>query len=196
MGFARLVVLASGNGSNFQAIVDATTTGTLAAEVSALVTDRVSAPVIERARRAGVVIEVVEREPDEDRAHYDVRLADIVASHIPDVVVLAGWMRVLTMQFLGRFPDRVVNLHPALPGELPGTDAIRRAWDEYCAGTRSRTGVMVHRVPDEQIDAGPVIVSVEVPFLAAETFDQFSERMHATEHCALVEALRRILVAD
>lgn len=196
MGFARLVVLASGNGSNFQAIVDATTTGTLAAEVSALVTDRSSAPVIERARRAGVVIEVVEREPDEDRAHYDVRLADIVASHIPDVVVLAGWMRVLTMQFLGRFPDRVVNLHPALPGELPGTDAIRRAWDEYCTGTRSRTGVMVHRVPDEQIDAGPVIVSVEVPFLAAETFDQFSERMHATEHCALVEALRRILVAD
>ena len=80
----------------------------------------------------------VGRHDGEARADYDARLADVVAGFGPDFVVLAGWMRILTMSFLGWFPDRVVNLHPALPGELPGTHAIERAWQEALAGERTR----------------------------------------------------------
>ena len=105
----------------------------------------------------------VGRNAGEARADYDARLADVVAGFGPDFVVLAGWMRILTMSFLGWFPDRVVNLHPALPGELPGTHAIERAWQEALAGERTATGVMVHLVPDEGVDDGPVLATRDRP---------------------------------
>src|SRR5262245_19409577 len=111
----RLVVLASGTGSNLQAILDASAGGTLPAEVVAVVSDRPGAVAVDRATAAGVPAIVLAPEPGEVRADFDTRLAAAVGAHAPDLVVLAGWMRILTMSFLGRFPDRVVNLHPALP---------------------------------------------------------------------------------
>jgi phosphoribosylglycinamide formyltransferase 1 len=135
----RLVVLASGTGSNLQAILDACADATLPAEVVAVVSDRPSAAALDRATGAGVPAVALPAAPGEVRADYDTRLAAAVSAHAPDVVVLAGWMRILTMSFLQRFPDRVVNLHPALPGELPGTHAIERAWHEALAGERTRT---------------------------------------------------------
>ena len=105
----------------------------------------------------------VGRHAGEPRADYDARLADVVAGFAPDVVVLAGWMRILTMSFLGWFPGRVINLHPALPGELPGTHAIERAWHEALAGERTATGVMVHLVPAEGVDDGPCSPPTTVP---------------------------------
>ena len=115
----RLVVLASGNGSNLQAVLDACATGTLPARVVAVVSDHDHAFALKRAADAGVPSVHVGRHQGEPRADYDARLADVVAGFGPDLVVLAGWMRILTSSFLGWFPDRVVNLHPALPGELP-----------------------------------------------------------------------------
>src|SRR5918993_2111147 len=158
----RVVVLASGNGSNLQAVLDASAEGRLPADVVAVVSDHADAHALARAGAAGIPAVHVGRNQGEARADYDARLADVVAGFGPDVVVLAGWMRILTMSFLGWFPDRVVNLHPALPGELPGTHAIERAWQEALAGERVRTGVMVHLVPDEGVDDGPVVASVEV----------------------------------
>ena len=96
----------------------------------------------------------------QSRSSYDERLADVVAAMHPDVVVLAGWMRLLTMSFLQRFPMRVVNLHPALPGEFPGTKAIERALEAAQRLGLRRTGVMVHFVPDEGMDDGPVIAAI------------------------------------
>ena len=125
---ARLVVLASGNGSNLQAVLDACAAGELPAGVVAVVSDQADATALRRAADAGVPAVHVGRHDGEARADYDARLADVVAGFGPDVVVLAGWMRILTMSFLGWFPGRVVNLHPALPGELPGTHAIERAF--------------------------------------------------------------------
>src|SRR6188472_3149398 len=115
----RLVVLASGSGSNLQAVLDACAAGTIAAQVALVVTNRPDAGALDRAARAGVRAVTLAPLADEPRSEYDTRLAEVVASARPDHVVLAGWMRILTMSFLGRFPGQVVNLHPALPGELP-----------------------------------------------------------------------------
>jgi formyltetrahydrofolate-dependent phosphoribosylglycinamide formyltransferase len=186
---ARLVVLASGNGSNLQALVDAAAVDALPAEVVAVVSDQAAAGALTRAGAAGIPACHVGRHDGEARADYDARLADVVAGFGPDFVVLAGWMRVLTMSFLGWFPNRVVNLHPALPGELPGTRAIERAWQEALAGERTATGVMVHLVPDEGVDDGPVLASLTVPIHPDDTLETLSTRVHRAEHRLLVDTL-------
>jgi phosphoribosylglycinamide formyltransferase 1 len=188
----RLVILASGNGSNAQAIIDACANGNLPAEVMAVVSDHGDARALVRANDAGLPAVHVGRRTGESRADYDARLADIVTGFDPDWVVLAGWMRVLTLNFLGWFPGMVVNLHPALPGELPGLHAIERAHAEALAGTRTSTGVMVHLVPDEGVDVGPVLATAEVTILPSDTLDELEQRVHAVEHSLLVDTLRNL----
>jgi phosphoribosylglycinamide formyltransferase-1 len=186
---ARLVVLASGAGTNLQAVLDACGDRRIGADVVAVVSDRVDAFALDRADRAGVPSVRVGVHDDEPRSDYDARLADVVAGFAPDYVVLAGWMRILTMSFVGWFPDRVVNLHPALPGELPGTRAIERAWEEGQSGERDHSGVMVHLVPDEGVDDGPVLGTRQVPLDPNGSIADFEEQMHAAEHALLVEVL-------
>lgn len=186
---ARLVVLASGGGSNLQAILDACDDRRIAADVVAVVSDRAKARALDRARGAGVAAEHLDPAPAADRRAYDSSLAQLVASHSPDFVVLAGWMRLLSGSFLDAFPDRVLNLHPALPGELPGLHAIERAFAEHEAGRRTGSGVMVHLVPDELVDAGPVLGSAAVPIRADDTLESFAQRMHAAEHRLLVDVV-------
>jgi len=186
---ARFAVLASGTGTNVQAILDACSDGGLPADVVAVVSDHADAGALDRARRAGVPAVHVGRLPGEARPDYDARLADAVAGYEPDFIVLAGWMRVLTMSFLGTFPDRVVNLHPALPGELPGTHAIERAWHEALAGERTVTGVMVHLVPSESVDDGPVLGTAVVPIHPDDTLETLTGRIRRTEHQLLVATL-------
>jgi formyltetrahydrofolate-dependent phosphoribosylglycinamide formyltransferase len=193
MNRRRLVVLVSGNGSNLQAVLDACAQGTLDAEVVAVVSNRSDAFGLERGRLAGVATVCLEPRPGEERSDYDARLADVVAGFGPDIVVLAGWMRILTMSFLGWFPGGVVNLHPALPGEYPGTRAIERAFADARVGRRDHTGVMVHLVPDEGVDDGPTLATAIVPIAADDTLETLSARVHATEHRLLVEALATLL---
>lgn len=191
---SRVVVLVSGNGSNLQAILDACADGTLhdRAEVVAVVSDRSDAYALQRAASAGVPSVHIGRHTDEQRADYDARLADIVSGFEPDLIVLAGWMRILTTSFLGWFPDLVINLHPARPGELPGTHAIERAWQEALAGEREITGVMVHRVPDEGVDVGPVLATEDVPILPDDTLETLEDRVHSVEHRLLVDTIRTL----
>lgn len=190
---ARLVVLASGHGSNLQAVVDACESGVLAAQVVGVSGDRAEAYALERARERGIEAVAVSREPGEERRHYDRRLADTVAAWEPDWIVLAGFMRLLSTQFLDRFPGRVLNVHPALPGELPGVGAIERAYDEARAGRRTHTGVMVHLVPDEGVDSGPVILSETVAIDPHDTLADLEERVHAVEHRLLIAALADVI---
>jgi phosphoribosylglycinamide formyltransferase-1 len=187
--------MASGNGSNLQAIIDACASGRLDAEVVAVVTNRADAGALERAGRAGIPSVRVGAQDGEARDDYDARLADVVAGFAPDIVVLAGWMRILSMSFLGWFPDRVVNLHPALPGEYPGVGAIERAWEDARRGATSRTGVMVHLVPDEGVDDGPVLGVRAVEIDTDGTFDDFAARVHHTEHALLVDVLAELVAA-
>jgi phosphoribosylglycinamide formyltransferase-1 len=190
---SNLVVLISGNGSNLQAILDAHADGRLPARVAAVISNRASAYGLERARAAGVPALVHTFKPYRDagrtRAEYDADLARLVAGYAPDWVVLAGWMHVLGNAFLSRFPDRVVNLHPALPGTFPGTDAIARALEAYRHGAIAQTGVMVHLVPDEGVDSGPVLAQQIVPIAPGDTLDTLTARVHAVEHRLLVDTL-------
>ena len=185
----RLVVLISGSGTNLQAILDACAAGKVNAEVAAVVSNKRDAFGLERARQAGVPALIKPRPKEQDRREYDAELAELVASYSPDWVILAGWMRVLSSNFLDRFPSRVINLHPALPGTFPGTHAIERAFEAYQQGKIQVTGVMVHLVPDEGVDCGPVLLQEEVPILAEDTLESLEARIHAVEHRLLVAAI-------
>lgn len=186
---SRLVVLASGSGSNLQAILDACGSHQLAAQVVGVVSDQPTAFALERAATAGVPAACIPRKTSEVRATYDARLAEQVATFAPDWVVLAGFMRLLTRTFLDRFPSRIVNLHPALPGQLPGVRAIERAYAEWLAGHRTHSGLMVHLVPDEGVDDGPVLATETVPFHPDDTLHDFAQRMHQAEHRLLIDTL-------
>jgi folate-dependent phosphoribosylglycinamide formyltransferase PurN len=105
--------------------------------------------------------------------------------------VLAGWMHVLSPAFLSPFPNCVLNLHPALPGSFPGTDAIRRAFGAFGRGEITHTGVMVHWAVPE-VDAGPVVATAAVPIYPTDTLADLETRIHETEHGLLVDALRTV----
>jgi formyltetrahydrofolate-dependent phosphoribosylglycinamide formyltransferase len=126
------------------------------------------------------------------REAYDADLAEEVMAYTPDLVVLAGWMHVLSPAFLERFPGRVINLHPALPGQFAGTHAIQRAYEAFQSGEIDHTGVMVHWVVPE-VDAGPVLASAAVPILAGDSLDDLEARIHAVEHRLLVDAIKTAL---
>ncbi len=194
----RIAVLISGFGSNLEAILDAVARGDLpGVEVALVVSNRREAHGIERAVKHGVPVIYFPLTPysraGRSRREYDADLASILGAFGVTWVVLAGWMHLLSDQFLSRFPARVVNLHPALPGTFPGTHAIERAYRAYQRGEITHTGIMVHLVPDEAVDAGPVVAQEEIPILPGDSLPDLEERVHAVEHRLLVQALRDLL---
>ena len=175
---ARFAVLASGSGTNLQALLDA-----YPRELVVVAGDREGAFAFERARRAGVPVEHVEPGNFETRKEFDGELAWRVARHDVGLVVGAGYMRVLTPAFLERFPA-VINVHPSLLPEFRGLDALKRALE---AGVKE-TGVTVHFMVEE-VDAGPVISQEAVPVLPEDTEETLLERLHPVEHRLLVRAV-------
>ena len=159
-----------------------------------MISNKDSAYGLIRAQKAFVPAIYKPRRATQTRHEYDVELAGLVESFTPDWVVLAGWLRLLSRSFLERFPSRVVNLHPALPGAFPGLHAIERAWGAFRQGQVTHTGVMVHLVPDEAVDAGPVLAQEIVPIYAGDTLAELEARVHQVEHRLLVETLRRLCV--
>lgn len=191
---ARLVILISGSGSNLQAIIDACESGRLPARVVAVFADRSEAGGLQRAEAHH--IPTVVAHPVPNRAFYDASLAGQVSVFEPDWVVLAGWMRLLSMNFLSHYPRRVINLHPALPGQFPGTRAVERAFAAAQRGEIGQTGVMVHLVPDEGVDDGPLLASQTVPILPDDTLETLTARVRQAEHDLLVETLRRVVTGE
>jgi formyltetrahydrofolate-dependent phosphoribosylglycinamide formyltransferase len=190
----RLVVFISGSGSNLQAILDATAAGRLDAKVVLVVSNRKDAYGLTRAKNAGVPTLYFPFKPYRDagkeRGVYDADLAQKVSEVQADLVVLAGWMHVLSPAFLGRFPKRVINLHPAMSGTFVGVGGIEWAFEAYQRGEIDHGGCMVHYVIPE-VDAGPVIVQKPVPILPDDTLDTYEERVHATEHRIMIEAIQK-----
>jgi len=190
--------LISGSGSNLEAILTAVEEEKLpGVEVALVVSNRRDAFGIKRAVRHGVPVVYFPLAPytaaDRPRADYDADLASIVNAFGATWVVLAGWMHVMGNSFIRHFPSRMVNLHPALPGTFAGTHAIERAFEAFKKGEIEHTGIMVHLVPDEEVDAGPVVAQEEIEILPEDTVDDLEERVHAVEHRLLVQALHGLL---
>lgn len=182
----RLVVLASGNGTNLQAILDRLH-GQAGVEVVGVGSDKPTAGALQRARLAGVETAVFPRADYSDRTVRDEAIGNWIESRRADLVVLAGYMQLLSAPFVARFRNRVVNIHPALLPAFPGLDAIGQALD---AGVET-TGVTVHFV-DEGVDTGPVIAQREVPIPPGITREELEAAVHAVEHELYPEAIRMI----
>jgi phosphoribosylglycinamide formyltransferase 1 len=185
-GCFKLVVLASGRGSNLQAILDRIH-GRDGIEVVGVGSDKVAAPALLLARAAGVETATFPAEKYADRAVRDAAMGDWIESLGADLVVLAGYMQLLGGAFVARFRNRIVNVHPALLPAFPGLDAIGQA---LAAGVET-TGVTVHFV-DEGVDTGPVIVQQEVAVPAGGDRGELERLIHATEHQLYPEAIRMI----
>ncbi len=192
----RLVVLISGSGTNLQAVLEAIAEGELQAEVMLVVSNRKVAYGLVRAEQAGVPTLYFPLKPYTDsgrsRDDYDTDLADRISAYQPDLIVLAGWMHVLSPAFLNRFPDKVINLHPALPGLFPGTEAIHRSYEAVRRGEVPHGGCMIHYVVPE-VDAGTTITQAIVPVLPEDTVEAYEARMHETEHRLIVDGIRLAL---
>jgi phosphoribosylglycinamide formyltransferase-1 len=185
---SRIVVLASGRGTNFQAIIDASESGRLSGEVVGLVSDNPNAAALERARCHGIPQVVVERKSYPSKREFDCGLREAVRQFSPDLVVLAGFMRLLGRDFLDEFSERVINIHPSLLPAFRGLDAQKQAL-EY--GVRY-TGCTVHFV-DEGTDTGPIIGQRVVPVMPDDTEDTLAARILVEEHSLMVECINAVL---
>lgn len=185
----RLGVLASGRGSNLQAILDAIAAGRCPARVVVVVSDRAGAAALDRARGAGIEAVHVDPQAYADRAAFDQAVAAILAKHDVELVCLAGYMRLLTPALVAAYRGRILNVHPALLPAFPGLHAQRQAL-EY--GVRV-TGATVHFV-DEGVDTGPIVLQAAVPVLDGDTEETLATRILVEEHRLYPEAIR--LVAE
>ncbi|HIT51553.1 MAG TPA: phosphoribosylglycinamide formyltransferase [Candidatus Aveggerthella excrementigallinarum] len=183
----NIAVLLSGSGTNLQAIIDAIAAGTLNARIVHVVSSRPDAYGIERAQAAGIPVTVLNRDAYADREAADARIVETLQAAGAEYVVMAGYMRMVTPVMLNAFPDRVLNLHPALLPSFKGAHAIQDAFE---AGVKV-TGVTVH-FANEEYDKGPIVAQCAVPVREGDTLDALEERIHGVEHELYPEVLRWI----
>jgi phosphoribosylglycinamide formyltransferase-1 len=180
----RIAVLISGEGTNLQALIDAARGGRLGAEIVAVVSNRSAARGLTRARDAGIEALHLPAVRGQQRTDYDAALAALLAPHAPDLLVLAGFMRIFGAPFVERYAGRIVNIHPSLLPKFPGLDTHRRVLE---AGERWH-GATVHFVTAE-LDAGPAIIQYRLAVRPGDTADSLAERVHVGEHIILPRAV-------
>jgi phosphoribosylglycinamide formyltransferase-1 len=171
------VILISGAGSNMQAIAQKAVRRELPIEVRAVVSDRADAAGLEKARALGIPTEVLSPRHYADRASYDAALADVIEKHAPGLLILAGFMRILSSAFVQRFAGRALNIHPSLLPKFPGLHTHRRVLEAH----EHEHGASVHFVTEE-LDGGPVIVQARVPVLPADDEASLGARVRVQEH--------------
>jgi phosphoribosylglycinamide formyltransferase-1 len=184
----RLGILLSGRGSNFLAIADAITQGQIAdARIAVVISNRVDAPGIEAARSKGFAAEVIEPN-GRPRAEHDAEIVATLKANQVDLICLAGYMRLLSAEFVRAFPQRILNIHPSLLPAFPGLEAQSQA---LAYGVKV-SGCTVHFV-DEELDHGVIVVQKTVPVLAGDDEHTLAARILAQEHVAYAEAINRVL---
>ena len=188
MSKKRIAFLVSGNGSNMQNLIERMQKGTILADPVLVICNRPEARALERAALLRVPACVIDHEQFKSRADFDQELAEVIDSTSVDYVCFAGFMRLLTPEFVNRYPRKLINIHPSYLPDFPGAQAIR---DAYIARARE-TGVTVHYV-DAGVDTGPVILQKKVPIYLGETLEAVEERVHAMEYEIYPEALNLIL---
>jgi phosphoribosylglycinamide formyltransferase-1 len=187
----KLGVLVSGNGSNLQAILDAIQQGILPARIQLVISNQPGARALARAEAANVPTRCIAHGDFPNREAFDAQLARALKAADVEWIVLAGFMRLLTPIFLDQFPNRVLNIHPALLPAFPGVNAIGQA---LRAGVE-QTGCTVHLV-DRGVDSGPILAQATVPVLPGDTEDSLAQRVHVAEHQLYVETLRKLATRD
>ncbi|MGK0674317.1 MAG: phosphoribosylglycinamide formyltransferase [Halothiobacillaceae bacterium] len=184
----RIVVLISGQGSNLQALIDAERRGELGGgHIVAVISNRADAFGLERARKAGIPTEVIRHEDFPERADFDAALMDRIDTYRPKLVVLAGFMRILTPAFVHHYAGHLINIHPSLLPKYPGMNTHARAIE---AG-EAEHGATVHFVT-EDVDAGPIILQGRVPVLPNDTPQTLQQRVHTIEHQIYPAAVRML----
>jgi phosphoribosylglycinamide formyltransferase-1 len=172
-----IVVLISGRGSNLQSIIDTAVSGKLPVEIRAVISNRPGVQGLQRASQAGIPTRVVDHRHYPDRAAFDAALALAIDDYRPELVVLAGFMRILTPDFVHHYRGRMINIHPSLLPEFPGLNTHQRVLD---AG-RAKTGATIHFVTEE-MDGGPAILQACVPVLAGDNAESLAARVLEQEH--------------
>ena len=181
----NIAVFASGRGTNFGAIIRAVKRGKIKANLSLLVCDNPKAGAIGRAKRAGIKVALIKREDFASKKDFEAKITQYLAENKIDLIALAGFMRMLSPEFVGRYTGRILNIHPALLPSFKGTEAIKDAFDY---GVKV-TGVTVHFV-DEKMDHGPVILQKAVEIEEDDTLESLEKKMHKIEHRLYPEAIR------
>lgn len=180
-----IVVLISGTGSNLQALIDAIAQESLPVEIRAVISNRANAEGLTRAQLAGISTYILEHRSYQDRESFDSALMNIIDGHHPELVLLAGFMRILTRGFVEHYCGRLINIHPSLLPEFPGLDTHRRAIETG----KTEHGASVHFVTPE-VDGGPVILQARVPVTPGDTPERLAARVLTQEHVIYPLVLR------
>lgn len=182
----NIAVFVSGNGSNLQALIDAEKSGNLAeAKIGLVVSDNPAAYALERAKGAGIKTFVLEAKAFKSREEYDKKVMEQLCAAKIELIVLAGFMRLLSDHFVDEYYGRIINIHPALLPSFKGTRGIKDAFD---CGVKV-TGVTVHFV-NKELDAGPIILQSPVEIMKDDTLETLEEKIHKIEHRLYPEAVR------
>ncbi len=185
---ARLVILISGRGSNMRSIVEAANQGQLDVDIAAVISNRPDAAGLEYAQQAGIDAQVIDHKLYDSRENFDAAMAEVIDSYQPDFVILAGFMRILTADFVEHFAGRLINIHPSLLPKFKGLHTHQRAIE---AG-ETEHGASVHFVTAE-LDDGPVILQAKVPVLADDDADTLAARVLEQEHLLYPAAIQKLV---
>lgn len=180
----NIAVFASGRGTNFSAIARAVNKGAIKANLALLVCDKPGAPVIAKAKRAHVKVSLIKREDFSSRGEFDARIISCLDENKIDLIVMAGYMRLLSAEFVAKYKGRIINIHPALLPSFKGAHGINEAFDY---GVKL-SGVTVHFV-DEKMDHGPIILQQQVRVEEDDTLESFEARIHKVEHKLYPQAI-------
>lgn len=184
----RVAFLVSGSGTNMENLIKRIKTGEICADPAVVISNKPGVKALEKAAALGVKAVVVDHKAYADREAFDQALSDCLEKHGVDLIVLAGFMRVLTGGFVKKYYGRLINIHPALLPAFPGAHAIKDAWDAKV----QETGVTVHFV-DSGVDTGPVILQRKIPLLPGDTLETLEARVHQVEYELYPEALGLVL---
>lgn len=181
---ARIVVIVSGRGSNLEALIAAVENGSINGRIVAVISNRPDAPALERARRHGIAAQAVDHNAYADRAAFDRALCETIDAHAPTLVVLAGFMRILTPEFVSHYAGRMLNIHPSLLPDYTGLHTHARALADGVA----RHGASVHFVTNE-LDGGPLVLQGEVPVCEGDDPERLAARVQRIEHVIYPQAV-------
>lgn len=183
-----LAVLVSGNGTNLQSIIDHIHEGKLRAVVGAVISDNENAFALERAKKANIPGVVIQRKEFQTKSHFEKAIHDEVRRVHAEMIVLAGFMRILSAEFVEKYPNRILNIHPSLLPNHPGLHAIEKAFeakDEFA-------GVTIHFV-DRGVDTGPIVLQDKVKIDSTDTIETLTQKVHALEHQLYPKAIQKVL---